>query len=311
MITLSNHTYNPEPVAATIGFFDGVHRGHRFLLEKVKQVAEARGLKTAAITFGEHPLKTIREDFHTQLITTRDEKLHLLSATGIDAVALLNFTREQSMMSAHDFMKNILHDIYNVQALVIGYDHHFGHDRNEGFDDYVRHGKEIGLEVLLNDQLTETGIQLSSTSVRRTLAEGDVSTAQKILGYNYFIHGNVVTGFQNGRKIGYPTANVATDAEKIVPADGVYMVRIGMADGTRYGMLNIGTRPTLNNGNNRSIEVHLFDFHGDLYGSTLRIDFIKRLRDERKFDTLEQLSQQLAHDEATCREIARRMPIPC
>lgn len=304
MTILDNHTHNENPMVATIGFFDGVHLGHQYLINQVKSEAERRGMQSLLVTFGEHPLKVIRPEFKPQLINTVSEKLDLLSKAGVDSVAVLDFDKEQSLMSACDFMKRILMDVYNVRVLLIGYDHHFGHNREEGFEDYARYGKEIGIEVVqampleLSDNLVP-----SSTSVRKALQSGDVEAANAVLGYSYFIEGTVVGGFQNGRKLGYPTANLDIDEEKLVPATGVYFVKVG---DNHYGMLNIGTRPTLDNGDQRSIEVNIFDFHENIYSQTLRIEFLAFIRHEQKFENVEHLQQQLENDEQVCRRLIEK-----
>lgn len=307
MTILDNHIPNENPMVATIGFFDGVHLGHRFLISQVQEEAARRGMSSMVITFGDHPLKVIREDFKPLLLNTPDEKLEQLAATGVDSIAVLDFDKKQSQMSAHDFMEKILLDIYNVRVLLIGYDHHFGHNREEGFDDYVRYGKEIGIEVLPASPLQldhADGMFPSSTIARKALQEGDVEKANMVLGYSYFIEGTVVGGFQNGRKLGFPTANISVNDEKLVPATGVYFVKVGDAD---FGMLNIGTRPTLGNGSQRSIEVNIFDFHENIYSQSLKIEFLKFIRHEKKFDNIEQLQEQLENDEQVCRSLIRTL----
>lgn len=311
MTILDNHTLNPNPMVATIGFFDGVHSGHRHLINRVRNEAESRGLKSLVVTFGDHPLKVIRPGFKPTLINTPAEKIQLLGKTGVDSIAVLDFDRKQSLMSAREFMEKVLLNIYNVRVLLIGYDHHFGHNHNEGFEDYARFGKELGIEVVQADSLTlddnDGGLTPSSTAIRTALADGDITTANTVLGYPYFVNGTVVGGFQNGRKIGFPTANLLVDDEKLVPATGVYHVRVAtqQQDSERmyYGMLNIGTRPTLDNGTQRSIEVNIFDFHDDIYSQQLRIEFLRFIRHEQKFESIEQLQQQLEKDEMLCRNM--------
>ncbi len=290
------HTY-----VASIGFFDGVHTGHRFLIEQVKKEAVRRGMQSMVVTFPVHPRKVLQSDYQPSLLTTREEKLMLLRETGIDRVALLDFTKAVAEMSACDFM-DVLRREYDVQVLVVGYDHRFGHGRTEGFEDYVRYGQKLGMEVVRARELPGGA---SSTAVRRALEQGDVQTANSTLGYPYFLQGEVVHGFGNGQKLGYPTANLRTDTEKLIPANGVYYVQVsGEALGTAHwpGALNIGIRPTLENGTERSIEVNILDFQGDLYGKPIRIDILDFLRTERKFDSVEALREQLKEDERNCRQ---------
>lgn len=298
MTILDNLTCNPHPSVATIGFFDGVHLGHRHLIQQVKREAETRGLSSLAITFADHPLTVIRPGWTPQLLTTREEKTTLLAQTGIDSIALMHFDKAMQMMSAQEFMRNILKNIYNVRVLIIGYDHHFGHDRSKGFADYQQYGTELGIEVLQSERFS-TDITPSSTLARTSLLSGDVATANNVLGYPFFIEGTVVEGFQNGRKLGYPTANLSVSHDKLIPSNGVYLVKAG----NHYGMLNIGTRPTLDNGNQRSIEVHIFDFEGNLYNKLLRIELLRFIREERKFHDITQLQTQLENDEHLCRAI--------
>lgn len=291
-------------MVATIGFFDGVHLGHKCLIAQVKEEAMRRGMQSLLVTFGNHPLKVIRSDFKPLLLNTIEEKIALLAESGTDSIAVLDFDKKQSMMSAREFMEKVLRDVYNVRVLLIGYDHHFGHNREEGFEDYVRFGKEIGIEVVQAKPLQlEEGITPSSTFVRKALQNGDVDTANAILGYHYFIEGTVVGGFQNGRKLGFPTANLDVEAEKLVPATGVYLVRVGTS---HYGMLNIGIRPTLDNGDTRSIEVNIFDFRDNIYYQQLRLEFLTFIRQEQKFDSIEQLQEQLEKDEQVCRSLIEK-----
>lgn len=284
-----------ELYVATIGFFDGVHQGHRYLIRQVMDEAIKRGLKSMVVTFPTHPRKILQPEFHPLLLSMADEKVSMLESEGVDVITLMNFTRELSMMSAKDFMKK-LHDEYNVCVLVIGYDHKFGHNREEGFHDYVRYGKEIGVDVI--QALEEPEGKYSSTAARNALLNGDIDMANAILGYPYFMEGCVVNGFHVGTKIGYPTANISLPEDKLIPKGGVYQVRV---EG-HLAMLNIGFRPTLNNGPKMSIEVHIFDFDEDLYGKTIKVEFLKRIRDEIKFGSVQELKQQLVKDEELCRK---------
>ena len=286
------------PNVATIGFFDGVHQGHRFLIEQVYKAAAIRGLASSVITFPVHPRKVMQPDFHPELLTTCDEKVTLLADTGIDYCVMLDFTLDLARLSAKQFMAILKHD-YKVQALVIGHDHRFGHNRSEGFDDYVRYGQELGIEVLLAQAYFTDTMTVSSSAVRRLLLEGNVSEAANCLGYHFFLNGTVVNGYHVGRKIGFPTANLCVnDSEKLVPADGVYAVYVFLGEKKHTGMLSIGYRPTLNNGIDRSIEVHIFNFDADIYDQPMRLSFVRRTRPELKFDSIDELIAQLHKDEA-------------
>ncbi len=281
-----------RPSVATIGFFDGVHRGHRYLIEQVKEEAAKAGTASAVITFPIHPRKVMHADYQPELLTTYEEKLDLLASTGIDYCIVIDFSTEIAALSAQQFMGDILSKQYNVSGLVIGYDHRFGHNRSEGFNDYCRFGKELARAYTINEDTT-----VSSSVIRRLLHAGDVELANRYLGYNYNLHGIVTGGHKIGRTLGFPTANLYIENKyKLVPQDGVYAVRVTI-DGSVYdGMLNIGHRPTIDNGNNRSIEVHILDFDSDIYNFPIKLSFISFLRPEMKFAGKEELRQQLEKD---------------
>lgn len=300
---------NPVPVVATIGFFDGVHLGHRCLIDQVKEVAARRGMASAVVTFCQHPRRVMQCSFSPALLTSATEKQELLETTGIDECIMLDFTPQLALLSAGQFMKQ-LHDRYGVQALVIGYDHRFGHNRSEGFEDYVRYGAQLGMEVIQAQPLTLEGesATASSSRIRQLLLQGDVEQATRLLGYRYFLQGEVESGYQVGRTIGFPTANIRVEEEfKLIPAPGVYAVQVTTLDnGKRFGgMLCIGHRPTLGNGHKLSIEVHLFDYTGNLYHQPLRVEFVRFTRNEQRFNSLEQLRQRISLDEKEIRTLLK------
>lgn len=298
-----------RPCAATIGFFDGVHRGHAYLIRQVREAASARGLAAAVVTFPCHPRQVVQPDFRPQLLTTCEEKERLLARAGIDRCLMMDFTPELAAFTARQFMA-LLREQYDVQVLLVGHDHRFGRGRSEGLDDYVRHGRELGMEVLLARAYSYEGEAVSSSLIRRLLRLGNVSAAAPLLGYDYFLQGMVVGGHQMGRRLGFPTANLQVNhPDKLVPANGVYAVRVEVAGKAYGGMLGIGSRPTLDNGADRSIEVHLFGFQGNLYGSLLHISFIRRTRDELKFDSVEQLASRLHEDEKEIKKILGNTPL--
>ena len=389
-------------VVATIGFFDGVHRGHRYLINKVMERAHAHAQQSLVITFDRHPREVLQSNYQPQMLTTLNTKLRLLHETGVDRVEVLHFTRQLAALSARQFMALVLKERLGVTTLVIGYDHRFGHDRAEGFDDYVRYGKELGIEVVQNSELTihaepcppvsysseapvasssgvsiapspdasvealsephvdasseafnaspkapnassdvsnassevassleesssdassfaeKWGKHVSSSAIRRLLKEGDVSRANLFLDRPYTITGCVTHGFAEGRKMGFPTANLDTTGYPLlIPANGVYgvWVKIGFADavmgkcevpnhdGWLPAMLNIGTRPTFD-GSTTTIEDNIFDFNDDIYGQPMTIAFCFRLRNEQRFDSVEALEEQLHKDR---KEVERRM----
>lgn len=284
------------PTVATIGFFDGVHLGHRYLINQVKIAASQFGWCSSIITFPVHPRQVIQSDYQPSLLSSPEEKIELLASTGIDNCILLPFTRELSMLTAWEFMQ-LLYDKYKVRMLVIGYDHRFGHNRAETFEDYCRYGRDLGIHIMQATAYTQEQDKVSSSAIRRALLSGDVITAKNYLGYNYFLEGTIVGGYQVGRKIGFPTANLRVDfPNKLIPSIGVYAVRVSVNGQDYKGMLNIGHRPTINNGTDLSIEVHILDFEGDIYNQQVRIEFIGFLRPEIKFDSIDELVLQIQKD---------------
>lgn len=297
---------NDSRYAATIGFFDGVHCGHRYLLEQLRVVASARGLKTMAVTFREHPRQTLHNDYQPQLLTTLEERIVLLKASRVDEVKILDFTEEFAKMTSREFMTDILHKTLGVDCLLIGYDHHFGSDTENGFDHYLAVGQEVGIEVELAKPFYCGTDNISSSFIRRLLAEGDVECAELLLHRHYCLCGTVVEGHKVGRSMGFPTANLRpNDSRKVIPQDGAYAVDVIWKEKTYRGVLNIGRRPTLANGNDRSIEVFILDFNADIYGEILQVEFLKRLRGEKRFDSLEELKKQIVEDAAVAREVKR------
>ena len=284
---------------ATIGFFDGVHIGHCHLINMLKKVARERGVKSCVITFDRHPRQVVQPEWCPEMLTTLEEKIQLLEATGIDRCEVLHFDREMANQSAYDFMLHTLKERLGVSILVTGYDNRFGHNRSEGFEDYVRYGKEIGIAVIKGEELTDGSNNVSSSSIRRMLKEGRIEDATRCLGREYQLTGTVVGGEHIGRTIGFPTANIrGNDSSKLIPGNGVYAVDVWCQAGDinrKRAMLNIGTRPTFN-GTATTIEVHIPHFAGNLYGSTLSIAFLRKIREERKFDSPEALVEQLNKD---------------
>ena len=285
-----------SPTVATIGFFDGVHLGHRFLIQQVKVAATQAGWQSSIITFPVHPRQVIQSEFQPQLLSSPEEKIELLASTGVDNCILLPFTRELSQLTAYEFMQ-LLYDKYKVRMLVIGYDHRFGHNRAETFEDYCRYGRELGIHIMQASAYTQEQDKVSSSAIRRALQTGDIRTASKFLGYHYYLEGTVVGGYKVGRKIGFPTANLRVDfPNKLIPSIGVYAVYVYVNGEKHKGMLNIGYRPTINNGTDLSIEVHILDFQGDIYHQKMRIEFIDFLRPEEKFNSVDELILQMQKD---------------
>ena len=286
----------------TVGTFDGVHRGHRDVVERL--VARSRSLKipSVLVTFEPHPLEIVNPAAAPQLLTTHYEKLEVLTETGIDYVAVLPFTSELAAFSAEDFVELVLRRRFRLRELLIGYDHGFGRQRAGNVDVLRTLGERDGFKVEVVDAVaTPDGHSVSSTSIRRAVAGGDLERACAGLGRPYSVSGRVIQGAQRGRTIGFPTLNLGSPpARKLLPPEGVYAVRVQTPRGPMGGMMNLGPRPTFGDAAT-SLEAHLFDTNGDFYGTDVRIDFVKRLRETRKFASPQQLKAQLQHDERDAR----------
>ena len=289
--------FKNEGLALTIGFFDGVHAGHRFLIEQLTEIAQKEGLHAAVLTFWPHPRLVLNETYKPRLLNSFAEKIELLEQLSPDYCVKMNFTPELAAFYARDFMRKILQEKLNVKHLLIGYDHRFGKNREETFYDYFRYGKETGIAVTQASPYEENGHKISSSFIRRLLDAGDVKLANHYLKYPFALKGVVVEGAQLGRKIGFPTANLRLSfAQKYVPVAGVYAVWIDVDEKRYKGMLYIGNRPTVTNSDIPSIEVNLFDFEGDLYHRELSITFVDRIRGQEKFPSIAQLQAQLKKD---------------
>lgn len=291
---------------ATVGFFDGVHIGHRHLIDQVKREAKLRNLPSAVITFPVHPRKVLQADYQPSLLSGFDEKVAQLETTGVDYCISLPFTVELSNLSAGDFIQHVLKEKIHVDTLLVGYDHRFGHNREEGFPEYRKHGEAIGMNVLLATELQHPGSDdVSSSQVRRLLKDGHIKEANSLLSYNYTLSGKIVEGYQVGRTIGYPTANMQVwERYKVVPALGVYAVLVHLRNVVYSGMLYIGTRPTLHEDSQISVEVNLFDFSGNLYNQSMTIEFVDFIRADEKFQTMEELVARIHQDKE---EVKKRL----
>lgn len=291
---------NGIKLVATIGFFDGVHVGHRFLINELKQVAAKRKLPSAVITFPEHPRAVLHSDYQPKLLNAFEEKLEHLASTGIDYCIVLDFTLALSKLTACDFITSVLSEKLHVATLLIGYDHRFGRDRQEGFEQYKTCGAACGMEVLKATEYTENEAAVSSSEIRKLITACEVEKAASLLTYPYQLKGRIVNGHKVGRKLGFPTANIQVDEPfKIVPGIGVYAVWVSVEKKYWKGMLYIGDRPTLDNGDNISLEVHILDFNADIYNSEIRVAFIRHVRGDIKFDSLDALKEQLKRDRDT------------
>lgn len=292
------HTTTSLPeLAACIGFFDGVHRGHRFLIRELNAEAKRRGLASAVITFRNHPRELIDPEFHPQLLQPLDEKMASLAQTGLDYCIVLDFTPQIRDLSAEAFIQTILCDLIHVKLLLIGYDHRFGKERRDGFEQYKIYGAACGVDVMKEPDYSPSGLHVSSSAIRRALLNGKPELAAQLLGTPYRLTGTVVKGSQIGRTIGFPTANVQPiSADSIIPKQGVYAAFV-KANGRYYpAMVNIGNRPTVEQQGAQTVEAHLIGFEGDLYGAAVSVFFMDYLRPERKMESIADLKQQLQTD---------------
>jgi riboflavin kinase/FMN adenylyltransferase len=297
--------------AATIGVFDGVHAGHRQVIRQMMDEAQQHGYKSMVITFDKLPQQLLVPGFQPQLITTLDEKIQLLEELGIDYLVVLPFDMQIAQLTAREFMTQILHEHLNVKALCIGYDNKFGRGRMETFDDYVEYGKALGMRVFkaIEVQFEGFDVPVSSSLIRHMIAEeGKVFETSQMLKHYYKLTGSVVAGEHIGTGLGYPTANVVPDnAEKLIPADGVYAVWASIEGGEpMQAMMNIGKRPTFD-GKQRTLEVHIFDFEGDLYGKQIAVSFAHIVRYERYFSSAEELKRQIKKDEVSIKELFEKI----
>ncbi len=295
----------------TVGTFDGVHRGHRDVVERLVARSHQLKIPSVLVTFEPHPLEIVNPAAAPLLLTTHYERLEVLAETGIDYVAVLPFTPELAAFSAEDFVELLLRRRFRLRELLIGYDHGFGRQRAGNVDVLRVLGERDGFRVDVVDAVaTPDGHSVSSTSIRRAVAGGDLERARSGLGRPYSVSGRVIEGAQRGRTIGFPTLNLgAPPPRKLLPPEGVYAVRVQTPRGPVGGMMNLGPRPTFGD-SATSLEAHLFDTSGDFYGTDVRIDFVTRLRETRKFSSAEQLSKQLRNDERDARSALTLSPIP-
>jgi riboflavin kinase/FMN adenylyltransferase len=290
----------------TIGVFDGVHKGHDKLLDRLKEEAGRIGGESVVVTLWPHPRLVLGKDIKSlKLLNTLEEKKILLEKKKIDHLVILPFNKETSQLSACQFTEQILVKKLRVFKLLVGYDHHFGKGREGDYSDLKTCSAKHNFKLERMEAQTQEGVKLSSTKIRNTLLEGHLKTANEFLGYEYFIKGTVVGGHRIGNKLGFPTANIEVrDPYKLIPKDGVYAIR-GIIDGHYHnGMLNIGYRPTFDKyGFRKTIEAHLFDFEENIYNKEILIHFVQRIRDEQKFSNVDELVKQLEKDKKACLQV--------
>ncbi|MGM5468976.1 bifunctional riboflavin kinase/FAD synthetase [Flavobacteriaceae bacterium LMO-SS05] len=292
--TLSS--YPKTPSAITIGTFDGVHLGHQKIIKRLQSIAKDKGLQSVILTFFPHPRMVLQNAVDVKLLNTIEERQEILSDLGLDHLVVKKFTKEFSRLSAEHYVREVLVNKLNAKYIIIGYDHRFGKNRKANIKDLIAFGKQFDFNVEEISVQDVEDVAVSSTKIRRALNDGDIKTANAFLGYDYFLTGTVIKGKQIGKQIGFPTANIdIKEHYKLIPKNGVYVVKSLIENTLFYGMMNIGTNPTVD-GTKQSIEVHFFDFDQDLYDKRLKIELLERLRDERKFESLESLQSQLNND---------------
>ncbi len=289
----------------TIGTFDGVHLGHQKIIKRLVELKQKQGGETLLFTFAPHPRKVLfPEQTDLKLITTTEEKCELLKQFGIDNVLVYPFTKEFSQMNADKYISDIIVQGLKTKTLVIGYDHKFGSNREGSIETLKKCAEHYHFDVEEISAQEINQLNISSTRIRKAIEEGDLTTANEFLGYTFFVSGKVVQGKQLGRQIGYPTANIQiSDVDKLIPKIGVYAVNVEHQQKRYKGMLNVGVNPTTDTDNKIKVEVNIFNFDQEIYGDTIKVEFVKRIRDEEKFANLEELKQALANDKIACSSI--------
>jgi riboflavin kinase/FMN adenylyltransferase len=283
----------------TLGTFDGVHIGHKKILERITQNTENGKYESLVLTFFPHPRMVLQEKSEIKLLNTISEKTRLLEQTGIENLVIHPFNESFSRLTAEEFVHTILVDQFHIHKIIIGHDHRFGRNRTANIDDLIAFGIEYGFEVEQISAQEIHDVSVSSTKIRKALDEGNIVLANNYLGYSYFLTGEVVKGKQLGRTIGFPTANINIEEDnKKIPKNGVYVVKTFINEKEVFGMMNIGFNPTVN-GEKKTIEVHLFDFDADIYGHKIEVSLLEYLREEQKFGSVELLKEQLNQDKKT------------
>ena len=284
-----------------MGTFDGVHIGHKKILERITQNTENGKYESLVLTFFPHPRMVLQEKSEIKLLNTIDEKIDLLEMAGIENLVIHPFDEKFSRLTAEEFVNTVLVKQFNIQKIIIGHDHRFGRNRTANIDDLIAFGKQYGFEVEQISAQEINDISVSSTKIRTALEEGDISLANEYLGYDYFLTGTIIKGKQLGRTIGFPTANLKIEENyKLIPRNGVYIVSSFINNERFFGMMNIGYNPTVG-GENQSIEINFFDFNQDLYHQKITVSILQRIRSEQKFESVSLLKTQLEIDETTAR----------
>lgn len=283
----------------TIGTFDGVHIGHQEIIEKIIEDAKKSDCESLILTFFPHPRMVLAHESGVKLLNTISEKIELLQKIGLSDLIIHPFDETFSQLSAEEFVAKILVEKLKIKKIILGHDHRFGKNRSASIDDLIIFGKKYNFEVEQISAQKIDQVAISSTKIRTALQDGNITLANQYLGYQYFFSGKVVKGKQLGRTIGFPTANIQIDEEyKLIPKNGVYIVKSSIDDKIHFGMMNIGTRPTVD-GKNLTIEVYFFDFEKDIYDISITVSILDRIRDEKKFDSFDDLKKQIEKDKET------------
>lgn len=303
----SPKSYPKSPSAITIGTFDGVHLGHQKIIKRLLSVAKEEGLQSVILTFFPHPRMVLQSAVEMKLLNTIEERQEILSNLGLDHLVIKEFSKEFSKLSAEQYVKNILVDELYAKYIIIGYDHRFGKNRRANIEDLITFGRNFDFKVEEISVKDVDDIAVSSTKIRKALNNGDIKTANTFLGYNYFLTGAVVKGRQIGQQIGFPTANIyIKENYKLIPKNGVYVVKSKIENNVYFGMMNIGTNPTVD-GTKQSIEIHFFEFNQNLYDKKMKIELLDHLRNEHRFESLEDLKVQLKTDKENALKFIGKM----
>lgn len=281
----------------TLGMFDGIHIGHQAIIRQLNEIAKKENGESVLLTFEPHPRVVLGKGADDlQLLTTLDEKKELLEKSGLNNLILHPFTKEFAALSAEDFVKELLVHQIGIHTIIIGYDHHFGKNRQGNFEQLNELSKKFGFNCIKIEEIKSENLNISSTQIRKAILNGNIKKANLGLGRNYSLTGKVIHGDKLGRRLGFPTANLETQAYKLIPGNGVYIVKVFLENEIFKGLLSIGTRPTVTNSNEKRVEVYLMDFDREIYGETLKIEVLHKIRDDMKFQSVEDLVQQMNLD---------------
>ena len=303
MISLNIKDYREDsPSVVTVGTFDGIHLGHRKLIDKVISISKSKNLRSIILTFSPHPRIVLNNDADIKLLTTQREKNEIFGSYNIDYLLTQDFSKSFSKLSPIEFVRDILVKKLNVRHIVTGYDHHFGKDRNANSNQLLEFSKDFGYDVTKVDAFHKNKVSISSTKIRNLIIDGRINNANEFLGYQFILTGKVIGGLGRGKSLGFPTANILIDNYKIKPGNGVYYISSLLEGQNTNGMMNVGVNPTFKD-KGHSIEIHFFDFNQNLYDKEISIRVIKKIREEKKFDSADKLTTQLQMDKKKCFEL--------